>query len=304
MAGAGTLTRSDFPKLYGQRLAFINMLIGPDSWPEGDRQWPRYFNIISSSRMREEFQYYGGFGRFNLMGENDAVTYDKILQGPTKTVTHKLYGLGYQIGYQAAKHDLDGIVRRNAPQLGYSLRQSIQALAADFYNGLGDTYTTADGQFVVDGSHTYVRGSGTFSNLSSSSLGQSSLETGWVAFRKQKDLMQNPQAIPVRRLLVASDLRPLADEIINSTRRHDSTTNADNFLNNRFTVDDWPWINDTTQWLLLAPQDMLKLFWIWNIRPETSHGFDFDREAAKTKTLFASSVVGVDPRGIYGKVST
>ena len=304
MAGAGVFKRSDMPKLYAQQLPFINELIGPDSWPEGDQQWTRYFNIISSNRLREEFQYYGGFGRFQLMGENDAVTYDKILQGPTKTVTHKMHGLGYQIGYLAAKHDLNGIIRRNAPELGYAMRQSIQSLAADFYNGLGDTYTTADGQFVVDGSHTYVRGAGTFSNLSSSTIGQGALEAGWVAFRKQKDLMQNPQPIPVRTLLVASDLRPLADEIITSTKRHDTATNANNFLADRFVVEDWPWITNTTQWLLLGPKESLKVHWIWNIRPETSHGYDFDREAAKTKTLFASSVVGVDPRGVYGFVTT
>lgn len=304
MAGAGTLSRSDFPKLYAQRLAYIKKLIGMNDWPEHEQDWMSFFNIDSSNRLREEFQYYAGFGRFVEMGENDAVTYDKILQGPTKSVSHTLWGLGYQIGYRAAKDDLDGIIRRNAPALGYSLRQSILALAWDFYNGLGDTYTTADGQFVVSGSHTYVRGSGTFSNLSSSTMGQSALEAGWVAFRKQKDLMQNPQPIPVQTLLVAPDLRPLTDEIITSTKRHDTATHANNFLNQRFTVRDSPWITDTTQWLLLGPKNTLKIFWLWNIRPETSHGFDFDREAAKTKTLFCSSVVGVDPRGVYGKVAT
>lgn len=304
MPGATPLSTSDFPRHYRNRVPYIKMLIGPDDWPEADQQWERYFNMQSSSRIREEFLYYAGFGRFVEMGENDAVTYDKIVQGPKKSVEHRLWGLGFQIGYKAAKYDLDKLISRNAPQLGYAMRQSVQSLAAEFYNGLAATYTTADGQFILDGSHTYVRGSGTFSNLSNSTLSQEALENGLIAFKNQKDLMGNPQPLKAKTVLTAPDLEPLLHEILMSPLRSDTTTNATNFMKGQLSPESWPWIDSATQWTILAPRESLKIFWIWNIKPETTHGYDFDREAAKTKVLFAQSVVGVDPRGIYGYATT
>lgn len=304
MPGATPLSTSDFPRHYRNRAPYIKKLIGPDDWKEVDQQWERYFNMTTSNRIREEFLYYAGFGRFVEMGENEAVTYDKIVQGPKKSIEHTLWGLGFQIGYLAAKYDLDSLIKRNAPALGYSMRMSIQALAAQFYNGLAATYTTADGQYILDSAHTYVRGSGTFSNLSSSTLSQEALENGLIAFKNQKDLMQNPQPMMARTLLLPPALEPLAHEILMSSLRSDTTTNATNYMKGRLTPEAWPWITSTTQWVILAPKEQLKLYWIWNIRPETSHGFDFDRAAAKTKVMFAQSVVGVDPRGIYGYATT
>lgn len=302
MPGAGPLLRSDFPKLYAERLPYIDMLIGPDDWPEVDQQWERYFNIKSSSRMREEFLQYAGFGLFNSMSENDAVSYDQMVQGFQKTVSHVLFGKGFQIGFLSAKHDLDGIIARNSPELGRSLRMSIQTQAASFWNNAFDTETTADGKTVFATDHLFIRGGGSFSNRSATdaTIGMTSLETGIVAFRKQKDLMGNPMPLPVSTLLTAPDLEPTVFELLQSRQRPDTTTNAMNFNFGKVTPETWPFLTITTAWHLLGPKDMLKIFWFWNIRPETDHGYDFDKSNAKTKTLYASSFVAVDPRGTYG----
>ena len=300
MPGAGPLLRADFPKAYASRLAFIRELIGPDDWPEVDSQWERYFNLVSSDRMKEEWLMYGGFGLFSEMGENDSVTYDQLLQGPSKSVTHALYGKGFQIGYLAAKHDMDGIIAKNAPELGRSLRMSVQTLAASFWNGAFATQTTADGQWYFDSDHTFIRGGGTFSNVASAALGQTALETAIVSFKKQKDLMGNPMPLRAERIVIPVDLGPTLHELLDSRLRSDTTTNASNYIWGKLTPEEWPFITSTTQWMVFSRKEDMKVFWLWNIRPETSHGFDFDKEAAKTKTLFACSFVAVDPRGSYG----
>ena len=300
MPGAGPLSRGDFRKLYADRLAYIDSMIGPDEWPEDDpAMWEQFYNIKTSNKMREEVLYWGGFGRFVEMGENDAVTYDQIVQGPSKSITHTLWGLGFQIGYLTQKHDLDGIVAKNAPALGLSMRQSIQAFAMELYNNLG-TETTADGVAVVATTHTFVRGSGTFSNRTTSNIGQAALEAGLVAFRRQKDLMGNPQPLPAESLLIPPDLEPISHELLQSRMRSDTTTHAESFVYNKVTPKASPWIDSTTQWLIMGPRKQLKIVFYWNIRPETSHGYDFDREAVKTKALWAGSRTAIDPRGIYG----
>lgn len=300
MAGAGPLLRADFPKLYASRLAYLDMLIGPDDWPEVEQMWEMFFNVQESSKMREEFLQYAGFGLFTQMGENDPVSYDQMVQGPEKRVTHLLYGKGFQIGYMAAKHDLDGIISRNGPELGRALRMSIQTQAAAFWNNSFTTETTADGLSICNTAHTFLRGGGTFSNRTNATLGQTALETGIVAFKKQKDLMGNPMPLPVTTLLTAPDLNPLVHEILQSTQRYDTTTHASNYIHGKLTPVDWPFLESSSAWWLMGPKEYMKIYWLWNIHPETDHGFDFDKSNAKTKTLYAASQVAVDPRGVYG----
>lgn len=303
MAGAGPFSRADFPRVFANRLPFMSMLIGPEEWPEADQMWEPLFNVKSSDRMREEILEYAGFGQFKLMGENDAVTYDQLIQGPAKVFTHALYGLGFQIGYMAAKHDLDGIIERNAPELGRSLRMSIQTLAASFWNGAFDIETTADGQTVFSTTHTFIRGGGTFSNRSSSTLGLTSLQTGLIAFRRQKDLMGQPMPLVPENLLIPPELEPIAHELMNSQYRPDTGATREqqeSWVRGKLKPYSWPFLTISTMWAILAPKAQHKVNWYWNIRPETSNGFDFDKEASKTKTLFAASFGAIDPRGLYG----
>ena len=302
MAVGGVFARADFPRLYAQRLPFLKKLIGADDWPEVEKTWMPLFRIETSNRLREEHLMHAGMGSFNSMEENEAVSYDNIVQGPKKTYTHTMYGLGFQIGYLSAKHDLDGIIKRHAPELGRSARMTIQTLAAAFWNGSFATYTTADGQYVVDTDHTYIRGGGTFSNEASTNpeLGHSALEAVLVQFANQKDLMGNPQPLPYEKLLIPPDLEPVAFELL----RTDRVTGSDNwnksFIYNKLTPVVWPFLSDSAAWWVIAPKQYTQVYWYWNIKPETTHGYDFDTEAAKTKTLFACSFGATDPRGIVG----
>lgn len=302
MPGAGPLSVGDFPKLYNSRLAYIRELIGPDAWPEADQQWERYFDVQNSDRMREEFLTYGGFGLFRQMAENTKVQYDQILQGPSQAISHVLYGLGYQIGYLAAKWDIDSIIARNAPELGRALRVSIQTLAAGFWNGAFDTYTTPDGQTYFSASHTLLRGGGTWANRTSpdTAFGQSALENALVAFQRMKDPMGNPMPLPVETLLIPPELEPLSYELLQSRWRSDTTTHAESYTYNKVTPETWPFLTISTAWMLLGPKAQRKVKWFWSVRPETSHGYDFDSETAKTKTLFAASFGAQDGRGVYG----
>ena len=300
------MSRADFPRLYSQRLAFLKKLIGPDEWPEAEKQWERYFRVEPSSKLREEFLMYGGMGSFNLINENESVTYDNIVQGDRKTLTHDLWGLGFQIGYLAAKHDLDGIIKKNAPELGRAMRMSVQTDAAAFWNGAFDTQLTADGLSYFNASHTFLRGGGTWSNRSATdaTLGHAALETGLVAFRNMKDLMGNPMPLPYETLLTAPALEPLVHELLKSDLRHDTTTHAKSFVAGKLTPESWPFLTTTTAWMILSPSKYRQVYWLWNIRPETDHGFDFDTNAAKTKTLLAYCYGAVDGRGAYGSKGT
>jgi len=298
--------QSDFQKLYADRLPYLNRLIGPDDWKEVEQQWESYFRIEPSSKMREEMLMWGGFGLFREIPENDAITYDKILQGPNKVFTHALYGLGFEIGFLADENDLDGIIKKNAPELGRSMRMSIQTLAATFFNNAFAGSLTADGQYFFDTDHTYVRGAGTWQNRPTvlAALGQSALESGIISFASQKDLMGNPMPMQVNKLVIPPALAPVAHELTQSILRSDTSTNAANFIKGTVTTEVWPFLTTSTQWMLSGPKEQSKVFWFWRLKPRTSHGYDFEREVAKTKTLFSCSLGAVTPHGWYGSYTT
>lgn len=303
MPGAGPMMRTDFRKLYHERLPYLRELIGCDSWPEADSIWEQFFQVMSSDKMREEFLEYAGFGLFKEMStENEAVTYDQMLQGPSKVFTHLLYGLGFQTSFLVGLHDLDGIIKKCGPELGRAMRVSVQTLAASFWNGAFATSKTADGQYYFSASHTFIRGGGTFSNMSSTaaSLGQTALEAGIVTFGKMQNLDGTPMPLPLEKLVIPPDLEPIAYELTQSRLRSDSTTNVSSFVYNRVKPVVWPFLTSSTAWMLLSPKEYTKVYWFWNKRPMTNSGYDFDKEAAKTKTLFACSFGAVDPRGSYG----
>ena len=106
--------------------------------------------------------------------------------------------------------------------------------------------------------------------------------------------------LAAKTLLIPPALRPIAHELTQSTLRHDTTTHADNFIHGMVSPEWWAYLSSSTRWFILGPKEQMNVLWIWNIRPETSHGFDFDKEAAKTKMLYASSTVAPDWRGTYG----
>ncbi len=294
-------TRDTFPRAYAERIPYIDKYIGPERWKDADQIWPSLFNVKSSKRMIEQVPTFAGMGLFEDMAENGNVSYDNMVQGPYKSYTHVQYGLGFQIGWMAAQQDLDGFAKKYSTHLKRSLKMSMETLASTFFDGTFDTYTTADGQYVCDVDHTYVRGSGTFSNdAGSTALGQTALESTLVSFMNQKDLQGLPQPQMPQKLLIPADQAPLAYELLESPMRSDTTTHAKSYTYNKLTPVIWPFLSSSTAWWVLSDKKNTELCWYWNAKPQTSHGFHFDSHTAKTKVLFICSFGASDPRGIYG----
>jgi hypothetical protein len=299
MAGAGPMLLNQFAKLFASRLAYLTELIGPDKWTDADEIWKRFYNEKTSSKMREDFLMWGGFGPFATMAENDAVTYDSMLQGPSLSVTHTLYGLGFQIGFLVGQWDMDGIISRCAPELARSMRNSIQILAAAPWNGAFATTKTADGLYLCSASHTYIRGGGTWSNLGTGDITQTSMELALRAFMNLKNPMGQYIAMEPKYLICTPGDYHQAVKVMGTPKAMATSNNDISAVYNSLEIVVWPHLTDG-YWFVVADKGQTSMDWFWAIRPQTSSGFDFDKEAAKTKTLFACSQGVADPRGIYG----
>jgi hypothetical protein len=293
-------TRETFHRAYANRIPYIDDYIGPERWKDPSLIWSSLFNVKSSKRMTEQIPTFAGLGLFEDMIENGSVNYDNMVQGPYKSYTHVQYGLGYQIGWMAAQQDLDGFSKKYATHLKRSLRMSLETLGASFFDGTFATYTTADGEYVCDTDHKYVRGAGEFSNKTTAALGHTALETALVAFMNQKDLQGLPQPQNPSKILCKPDLAPMLHELLQSPMRHDTTTHAKSYVFGKVAPVIWPFLSSSTAWWILGDKKNTEINWYWNAKPQTSHGFHFDSHTAKTKVLFICSFGASDPRAIYG----
>jgi len=292
--------RGDFPRHYAARLPYINKLIGPERWKTPQFMFNQLFKFEPSKRIREEFPTYAGLGLHESMTEGAKVNYDKMVQGPYKSFTHVQYGLGFQIGFQSAKQDLDGFTKKYATHLRRSLDYSLETQGADILNGAFATYTTADGQYLCSDSHTYIRGGGTWDNKATAALGHTALEAALVSFMQLKDMQGQPQPLTPAEIWYPPALDPMVHELLKSRTRHDSTTDASSYVYGKVSPKCWPFITTSTYWFIMAPKADREIYWFWNSKPFVSHGFDFDTHTAKTKNLYVMSMGAVDPRGIYG----
>jgi hypothetical protein len=245
MAG-GPMLINQFTKLFASRLPYLTELIGPDTWKESPEVWQQLYNVKTSKKLQEQFLLWGGFGPFAEMAENGAVTYDMMEQGPSFTVSHTLYGLGFQIGFLVGQWDMDGIIGRCAPELARSMRNTIQLLAAAPWNGAVFQTKTADGLYLLSASHTFIRASGTWSNYPGNvALSNTSLETALVAFQKMKNPMGDPMAMEPAYLVIPPDLTVLANKLLATPKLTGGDYNDVSYVYNKLTPIVWPYLTSS-----------------------------------------------------------
>ena len=68
--------------------------------------WKQLCTTRTSKRAYEESAYFGGLGLPVIKPEGKEVTYDDFVQGPTKTWTHRTYGLATRITEEAIDDSL------------------------------------------------------------------------------------------------------------------------------------------------------------------------------------------------------
>lgn len=83
------MNRSTFNKTVAPGL-FAFMV---DAFKELPEIWRELCNVKTSKRAYEESVFYAGFGYVPEKPEGEPITYDSMIQGPTKRWTHKTFGL-------------------------------------------------------------------------------------------------------------------------------------------------------------------------------------------------------------------
>lgn len=272
-----------------------------DSFKERPEIWRSLCQVKSSKRAYEESVFFAGFGYVPEKPEGTAITYDSMIQGPTKRWSHKTFGLGARITEECIDDDLYSIMEDTSKELGRAGRETLEVLVADIWNnGTATTYHTAgDALAVFSNSHISL-GGGTWSNLLTpgADLSASSLQSAIDNLETTNDGRGKKSMIKATTLVVPTGLAWKAKELLNSGYDPESPNNAINAIKERnLKLIVSPYFTDADGWGLIADQNPLIAF---ERRKVTfAKDGDFNTGDYLMKVTFRFSVEVNNPLGLY-----
>jgi hypothetical protein len=194
--------------------------------------------------------------------------------------------------------------------LSNSVGQAREIQAASVYNNGFDStgaYYGPDGVALFSSSHPLIKAGGVQNNLLSvaSDLDVASLEmalTDWELTKTHEGFLQ---MLPTPRLLVASNNRWNAAEILKSQQRSDTANNATNafkFTETGGQIDSivWPYLSDPDAWFLVGPPDETEMIWLDRKAPYTKSDYVEKNETGYVFMRYRATYGFYGWRAVYG----
>ncbi len=266
----------------------------------------RLFKVVPHDRDIWQSSERHDLPAFRSMTEGETYTYERPMQGASKTLTVVKYGLGFSISEEMVEDSKFAEMAMMAEGLGRSARESQEVTAMNVINNGFSAETTADGVALFHATHTLPRG-GSFRNTLSTAadLSPSSLETAIIDFRTQFvtdggiKLAMRPQI-----LLVPEELRLYAKELVGSENKPDSADNNINSLKGEgLTVISSPHLTDSDGWFLFGDKSQCGLRIISRRQFSTKRSGDdlgFHSDSLYVKGKYREKVGAIHPWASYG----
>lgn len=282
-----------------------------DSYERKNKEgiWQKLCEVKDSRRAYEQSAYYGGLGLPILKPEGKEVTYDDFVQGPTKTWTHRTFGLAVRITEEMIEDslypDIPTEMSGMTKEMGSSFAELWEVLVHDIFNtGTTTTsHTAGDGLAVFSASHTLLRG-GNYSNLLSpaADLSATALQTVIDSFTTTKDDSGKFQIIKPKYILVHPNNAWKSYELLESGYDPESPNNAINSIRK------WglqpivsPYYTDTDAFTLIAepPHADAGIIAFMRRKPTFANDGDFETGDFKIKGTARFSVEVNKPVNLF-----
>jgi hypothetical protein len=272
-------------------------------YDEHAAQYPKLFDMKSSSKNFEELVQHTGFGLAPVKPEGSSTAYDSHQQGYTARGTNVAYSLGYIVTREELADNLYKEVSfRRAGSLAFSMAQTRENVGANVYNRVVNaSYTGGDG--VALGSTAHPSLSGNQSNILSTAadLSEASLEDLTIQIMDALDpkglkISLRPKCLVIPTALVYDANRILKSNLRVSTA--DNDTNALKLLGAIPEIIINNYLTDSDQWFIRtnAPDS---LCWFDREAVQFTKDEDFDTDNAKAKGYMRFIPFWGDWRGLY-----
>ena len=254
---------------------------------EHEAQYPKLFDMKSSSRNFEELVQQTGFGLAPIKPEGESTGYDSHAQGYVARGINVAYSLGYIVTREELADNLYAEVSmRRAGSLAFSMAQTRENVGANVYNRVTNS-SFKGGDAVVLGSASHPTVAGNQSNILSTpaDLSEASLEDLTIQILDALDFRGNKIAVGIKSLIVPTALIYDAQRILKSNLRVGTADNDPNALRllgmiPEIVVNNY--LTDSDQWFLRTNISD-GLCWFDREPVEFTKDTDFDTDNAKAK---------------------
>jgi hypothetical protein len=269
-------------------------VIGQD-FREHPGLFTQFLNVKSITSGWKDTATVSGFSTFSSKMELEDAAADDVLQGPTARTAIVTYAKRHLISQEAIEDEQgDGIIASRLPEMLLAGRSTQEVLAHDLINSGKATIQTPDGKYLFATDHVDLSG-GTYSNLHTADLTQSSLELAITALQS----MKNDRGIPIfqvaKTLIVPPAYEWTARTILDSALDTAALTNKVNNMQGKVSLIVSPYLTDDDGWTLLADQH--KLNFIWRIQPENWSEVNYRNSSVEMGMRFRCATEALDPRG-------
>lgn len=268
-------------------------------------QFPRYVDVLTSTRAWEDFFEMSGFGPLSKKGELEPTMLDQPLTLGGVRFIHDAFALGFLVSEEMRDDEQYGVVNQLAGALGRSSRITSELYGHDVINnGFGTKYVGRDGLGLFSTVHP-LRGvsGGTYANtpVTPVDLSEAAIEAGIASFDNMVDDRGITTEMTPSILLTTPNDRLLAKRLLRSAGLPGTNFNDVNPLadeNLRDVVSNW--LTDPDAWFMIASGTDSPVKFFWRKRPDTKTWDDDNADGTFHKIKQRHSTGFNDWRGIYG----
>lgn len=195
-------------------------------------EYPDLFKTESSDQAYEEDVQVTGFGLAPIKAEGSSLSYDSEQQGYTTRYTHIAYSLGYIVTFEEQEDGKYEVVsKRRVSALAYSMRQTLENVAANVYNrAFSGSYTFGDGKELIATDHPTNSGDQSNHLTTAADMSEAALEDLCIQIMDAKNDKGLRINLMPRKLIVPKELVFDATRIVKSVLQNDTANNATNAM--------------------------------------------------------------------------
>ena len=274
-------------------------------YDEHEKQYPKLFEIKSSSKNYEELVQQTGFGLAPVKPEGSSTAYDSHSQGYVARGTNVAYSLGYIVTREELADNLYAEVSmRRAGSLAFSMSQTRENVGANIYNrAFNSTFTGGDAVELLATNHPSV--SGNQSNIPSASvdLSEASLEDLTIQIMDAVDPKGLKISLRPKSLIIPTASVYDANRILKSNLRVGTADNDANTLKLLGAIPEIVvnnYLTDPDAFFIRTNGADSGLCWFDRELPQFTKDEDFDTDNAKAKGYMRFIPFWGDWRALYG----
>ena len=272
-------------------------------YDEHEKQYPKIFEIKSSSQNFEELVQQTGFGLVPVKAEGSPTTYDSNAQGYVARGRNVAYSLGYIVTREERDDNLyEKVSMARSGSLAFSGTQTRERIGANVLNrAVSGSFTGGDAKSLGNTAHPTVSGDQSNILATAVDLNEASLEDLTIQIMDAKDWRGLNINLTPKRLIIPTATVYDANRILKSNLRVATADNDANVLKLLGVIPEIVvnnYLTDSDAWFIKTGVES-GLCWFDRTLPEFKQDSDFDTDNAKAKLYFRCIPFWGDWRDIY-----